>query len=156
MVLLEISTQQKVLAQNSSSSEQQEEPGLVPVDFHCWAPSSSPTPKYCKQLSPHIACAGKGDGGGEGGSLVQQLAYRKAAMFALARQAEASSQAASRSEGQVKVTQSKLGELKSLLAKVTTPIICFAVLVPFAHCITWNRKAKFKPYFRQGYRRLQI
>jgi hypothetical protein len=68
--------------------------------------------------------AGKADSNEDSGSLLQQLSYRKAAMFALARQSEASSKAASRSESDLKIGQAKLGELKNLLAKVTAPFLC--------------------------------
>lgn len=62
--------------------------------------------------------AGKVESTGDSGSVLQQLSYRKAAMFALARQAEAASQAASKSEKALKVSQSRIQELKAQLAKV--------------------------------------
>ena len=60
----------------------------------------------------------KVDSTGDPGSVLQQLSYRKAAMFALAKQAEASSQAASNSEKELRHNLAKIKELKAQLSKV--------------------------------------
>lgn len=67
----------------------------------------------------HVLRAGKVESNGDSGSILQQLSYRKAAMFALAKQAEASSQAASRNGKELKHSQAMIKELKAQLAKVT-------------------------------------
>ena len=67
----------------------------------------------------HVIRAGKVESNGDSGSILQQLSYRKAAMFALAKQAEASSQAASRNAKELKHSQAMIKELKAQLAKVT-------------------------------------
>ena len=56
---------------------------------------------------------------GDSGSILQQLSYRKAAMFALAKQAEAASQAASRNGKELKHSQAMIKELKAQLSKVS-------------------------------------
>lgn len=65
------------------------------------------------------AVIGKAESSGDSGSVLQQLSYRKAAMFALAKQAEASSQAASKNEKELKHSLARIKELKAQLSKVT-------------------------------------
>lgn len=66
-----------------------------------------------------VSYAGKAESTGDSGSVLQQLSYRKAAMFALAKQAEASSAAASRSEKELKHSMARIKELKSQVGKAS-------------------------------------
>ena len=75
---------------------------------------------------------GKAETSGDSGSVLQQLSYRKAAMFALAKQAEASSQAASRSDKELKLSLARIKELKAQLGKASSALLClnFRLIYP--------------------------